>query len=745
MSAGDLPVASTMSLFSEQAYVRRRREVGRLLIFAFMYYLFAVGFVSILGQVVILRELNVAFYGVELIYTLALGVWLLFGAFGAMISRRIQAPSYIRINVFFLLLSITIPLDVAFIRSVRLIFFNIPGAYLPLQKQIAAISISLLPLAFLLGLLFQWTAKAYVAKQRSLAAAYAIESLGGLAGGICATLFLKLGLQNFFIALLCALFAACPSFLNVRRRGTRWLPRFSVMISVVLIALLWKAPMFDRLMTSWTHPNLVETRDSPYSRITVTLLNGQVSVFENDALLFDTEGTQAEEFVHLAALQHPHPDRVLILGGGIEGTVREVLLHSPRIVDYVELNPTLLDIVPRNLPYEIQKSLESKNVHIIVEDPRKFLNQAPSYDLILVGMPEPTSGQANRFYTEEFFRQCYAKLNGRGLVAFRLQSSENMWTKQLTRRMVSIYRAAKSVFPEVMFIPGSTNVVIGSRNRLTRDDSILASRLEARKIKAKLISPSYLRYVFNNDRFDEVAQILKNGTAPINTDVHPICYQYTTMIWLSKFLPGTNLWDFPFPESRTGRSLLWLIALSLPTLLVCRARWPIRRALLMGMAAFAGMVLETILLLYFQIKNGILYQDIGILLMSFMAGLALGAFAVAGMNRPFSKKPGIAMLLGFLALSAAIGLEISLDWGAGLGQISILLALSGFFVSGIFAYAGFREAGDQKTAIAPLYAADLIGGCVGSVLASLVLAPIAGLVATAYLMVPLVMLSALLL
>jgi len=39
-----------------------------------MDYLFFIGFVSILGQVALLRELSVAFYGVELIYTLALGV-----------------------------------------------------------------------------------------------------------------------------------------------------------------------------------------------------------------------------------------------------------------------------------------------------------------------------------------------------------------------------------------------------------------------------------------------------------------------------------------------------------------------------------------------------------------------------------------------------------------------------------------------------------------------------------------------
>jgi len=62
-----------------------------------------------------------------------------------------------------------------------------------------------------------------------------------------------------------------------------------------------------------------------------------------------------------------------------------------------------------------------------------------------------------------------------------------------------------------------------------------------------------------------------------------------------------------------------------------------------------------------------------------------------------------------------------------------------------FSYAGLHESHDQAGAITPLYSADLIGGCIGSLLVSLALAPLAGLVITSYLTIPVVMLSALLL
>jgi len=229
-------------------------------------------------------------------------------------------------------------------------------------------SVSLLPAGLVLGLLFQWAAKAYLAGDKSLAAAYAFESLGGFAGGMCATLFLKFGFQNFWIALLCSLTAMGSSFLHENREDTRSLRPVAIVASGLFILCLWKAPALDRIMTSWTHPNLTGTQDSPYSRVTVTNLNGQVSVFENDSLAFETEGTEAEELVHLAALEHPDPDRVLVLGGGIGGTVREILLHSPRAVDYVELNPVLFDLVESHLPPDISRSLQAANVRTIVAD-----------------------------------------------------------------------------------------------------------------------------------------------------------------------------------------------------------------------------------------------------------------------------------------------------------------------------------------------------------------------------------------
>ena len=167
--------------------------------------LLSIGLISILGQVVLLRELNVAFYGVELIYLFALGIWLFWTAAGALIGRRIHVPTQNQIAFLFILFGITLPLDVVFIRAGRLLAGGVPGAYLSFPQQVTIAVISLLPTGLLSGLLFQWAAKIYVANGRTLAVAYAIESAGGLVGGLFATLFLTWGIQNCAIAFACGL------------------------------------------------------------------------------------------------------------------------------------------------------------------------------------------------------------------------------------------------------------------------------------------------------------------------------------------------------------------------------------------------------------------------------------------------------------------------------------------------------------------------------------------------------------
>jgi spermidine synthase len=702
-----------------------------------MIYLLVIGLVSILEQAALLRELNVAFYGVELIYILAFGIWLIWTALGVWIGSKNPAPSPTRIQLLFLAASLLLPADLAFIRAIRLLFSEVPGAYLPFSTQMLALSAALLPAGLPSGLIFQWAAQHHISRGNSFASAYALESAGGLAGGLCATLLLRFGLQNLTIVLLCSAFALLAAFAGSGMKS-RWFRAAAAGSSAIVLLLFWHAGPIDRALTAWTHQGLLDSRDTPYGRVTITQESGQVAVYENDALAFETEGTGPEVFVHLAALLHPRPARVLILGGGVEGTVAEILKHAPERVDYVELNPVMLAKVAPQLPAILRDSLSAPSVHITIADARRFLRAPDLFDLILIGMPEPASGQANRYYTSEFFAQCAARLRPGGIVSFRLKSAENRWTAPQTGRAVSIYRALKAALPEVQVLPGETNVFAASRQPLPRDPALLASRMEARALTTRLVSAPYLRYLYTNDRYGQIARILESGSVPPNSDARPICYQYTLMIWLSKFYPGLASMDISKLEwwRRAYGPFGWAaLSLLAALFILCRRRPALRRALFVGTAAFTGMVLETLIVLYYQLKSGILYQDIGLLLTGFMAGSALGAWFtdwwVRIRGRCLQLWFGFFIGAAFAALGLVAHFGMSSGWIAGLAQNAVLLILTGGLVAATLGYAAFAESGDQRKLVAPLYMADLAGGCLGSLMGSLLLIPSAGLAGTA--------------
>ena len=198
-------------------------------------------------------------------------------------------------------------------------------------------------------------------------------------------------------------------------------------------------------------------------------------------------------------------------------------------------------------------------------------------------------------------------------------------------------------------------------------------------------------------------------------------------------------------------SFQWLLTICFPiAFLLSRLRPALRRVLLVAVAGFMGMVLETILILYYQAKHGVLYQDIGILLMSFMAGLALGSMTInqwmgSLMNRrKRARWYGVGLLVGFVLLGLIITTKITLSVSSGLALTALLLAAVGILVAGIFAYVSIYEIQDQKSVISSLYSADLIGGCAGSLLAGLILIPVAGIDITTQAMVVLAVFSILL-
>ncbi len=692
-----------------------------------MILLAAAGALSMLAQVVVLRELVAALYGVELLYVLALGAWLVGTGLGAAAGRLFPAAALAG-PAGCVALGLAIPVELVAIRAAGPLAGAVTGAYLPFPSQLVWLAAATLPPAAICGWLFPVLARAASARRGiSVGRGYAIESAGAAAGGAAVTAAIALGASTFQAA------AAAPAIGAVAVIATRlqWPGRrrcrLSVLVLIACGALAVLGRPWDMALLRRMYPSLVDAVDTPYARVVIAGHESQLAVYENGALAFDTEGFAAEAFADLAGLQHERPARALVINGGAEGVADALARHGIPEIHDVEVDRRAYDIVRARTSAVTTRAAASRPVQVHFEEPRRFLERHASYDLILLAAGEPVSGASSRFYTREFFDLCARRLARDGVLALRLAAAENVWPRPLVRRTASIVAAVREVFDTVDLVPGATLYVFASNGGRPATPAVLAARLAERRLQPRLVTPPYLLYLYTNDRRSEVDALLASaaGERP-NTDAAPVSYRYAAQIWLSAFYPSMAAPAAPV-AGRSG----WMWWGGASALALAAAAW-VRRghnrraaAGLLG-AGFVGMVLETVLLLRFQIANGVVYQQVGWLLTCFMAGMAAGGWAAGGAPpQPRQARLAIAAASAGASLLALLAVA----WfpsSAGLTGTSVLLAVAGAAVGSAFAAGARLWRGDTGAAASTLYAADVVGGSAGALAATLALVPVAG-------------------
>jgi hypothetical protein len=301
-----------------------------------------------------------------------------------------------------------------------------------------------------------------------------------------------------------------------------------------------------------------------------------------------------------------------------------------------------------------------------------------------------------------------------------------------------VITALNSVFPHVLVLPGSVDVVLASSSELVTDPQTLIARYHIRDIKTRLITPPYIAYVLSNDRREAIGHILAAQSAPPNTDDRPVCYSLTVWIWLSRLFPDLahqNVSGGFQAAFRHGWIVMGIIILTAGigiNRLAAGGRSPAYAAA--GFAGFGAMVLESVMLLHYQTQSGALYQNMGILFMAFMLGMSVGAVAILNLIERFKDRFVSRFVDALLFILPAV---VCLGWtgmsflgdAPGLVPMAILLAAAGFGVSAIFTRYAY-ESGHPRS----LYAADVAGGGIGALVCGISLIPLLGLNRTVFLL-----------
>jgi len=138
--------------------------------------------------------------------------------------------------------------------------------------------------------------------------------------------------------------------------------------------------------------------------------------------------TQKDEFFyhemlsHPILFSHPSPKKVLIIGGGDGGVLREVLKHNVKEVFLVELDLRIVELSKKYLSFVSCGSFSDKRVKVFQEKGEKFVKKFKDFfDIVIVDGNAPV-GPSRALYTFNFFVELNKALKKEGMMMIQVGS-----------------------------------------------------------------------------------------------------------------------------------------------------------------------------------------------------------------------------------------------------------------------------------------------------------------------------------
>ncbi|MFK5924989.1 MAG: polyamine aminopropyltransferase [Desulfuromusa sp.] len=178
------------------------------------------------------------------------------------------------------------------------------------------------------------------------------------------------------------------------------------------------------------------------------LLDGLVMVTERDEFIYH------DMIVHPALFTHPNPQKVLVIGGGDGGSIREIMKHPEvELAVLCEIDGLVIEKSIEFLP-TLATDIDGNNprVKLHVDDGLAYIRDHQNeFDVILVDSTDPI-GPAVGLFEESFYQLVFSALKNDGIMI--AQSESPFYHAEIQK---SMYQNLRAVFPIVemyqAFIP----------------------------------------------------------------------------------------------------------------------------------------------------------------------------------------------------------------------------------------------------------------------------------------------------
>jgi len=167
-------------------------------------------------------------------------------------------------------------------------------------------------------------------------------------------------------------------------------------------------------------------------------LDGYIMITEKDEFIYH------DMIVHVPMATNPNIKKVLVIGAGDGGTVRELVRYdSIEKIDMVEIDKLVVDVCKEYFPRSTS-GLDDVRVSLYFEDGLKFVQEKiDEYDLIIVDSTDPI-GPGEGLFTREFYKNCYRALKKDGIL---VNQHESPFYENYAKSMQRAHKRIREFFP----------------------------------------------------------------------------------------------------------------------------------------------------------------------------------------------------------------------------------------------------------------------------------------------------------
>jgi spermidine synthase len=187
------------------------------------------------------------------------------------------------------------------------------------------------------------------------------------------------------------------------------------------------------------HQDLIIFETPTYGR--VLALDSVIQVTERDEFVYH------EMMAHVPIVAHGRARRVLIVGGGDGGILREVLRHEAvEQVTMVEIDRAVVDMCLEYMPSIPKRAFRDRRTDLVIADGARFVAETDQrFDVVIVDSTDPF-GPGEVLFTEAFYRSCRRVLAAGGILV-----NQNGVPFMQPEEVTMTYRRRRKSFADVGF------------------------------------------------------------------------------------------------------------------------------------------------------------------------------------------------------------------------------------------------------------------------------------------------------